>query len=72
MLRKPYNWHAELLSNYAGRYEDGRKQFESHKTVNGNDVENAAGGTLCMARAKGSPRRAPRSLPIEGDVRVSQ
>src|SRR6185503_1329819 len=66
----PYNWQRGIALYYAGRYEDGRKQFESHQTVNGNDVENAAWRYLCMARA-GSVESARASiLPIEHDGRV--
>jgi len=66
----PYNWQRGIALYYAGRYEDGRKQFESHQTVNGNDVENAAWRYLCMARAKGVAAARAALLPIEGDVRV--
>src|ERR1700737_4291932 len=37
----PYHWQRGISLYYAGRYEDGRKQFELHRTVNPNDVENA-------------------------------
>src|SRR5207244_800732 len=46
----PYLWQRGISLYYAGRYDDGRKQFELHQTVNGNDVENAAWRFLCMAR----------------------
>src|SRR5438093_2465361 len=66
----PYHWQRGITLYYAGRYEDGRKQFELHQTVNGNDVENAAWRYLCMARA-GTVKQARDSiLPIEQDGRV--
>jgi lipoprotein NlpI len=66
----PYHWQRGISLYYAGRYEDGRKQFELHQTVNGNDVENAAWRYLCMARS--GPAQAARDsiLPIEHDSRV--
>jgi lipoprotein NlpI len=48
----PYHWQRGISLYYAGRYDEGRKQFELHQTVNGNDVENAAWRYLCMARAR--------------------
>jgi lipoprotein NlpI len=66
----PYHWQRGISLYCAGRYDDGRKQFELHQTVNGNDVENAAWRYLCMARA-GSVESARASLlPIEHDSRV--
>src|SRR5262245_8155216 len=46
---------------YAGRYRDCRAQFESHRTVNPNDVENAAWHSLCVARAE-TPAKARAAL----------
>ena len=37
----PQLWQRGIALYYAGRYDDCRKQFESHRTVNPNDVENA-------------------------------
>jgi lipoprotein NlpI len=66
----PYHWQRGIALYYAGRYEDGRKQFELHQTVNGNDVENAAWRYLCMARAKGVKAARAALMPIEQDARV--
>jgi lipoprotein NlpI len=66
----PHHWQRGIALYYARRFDDGRKQFELHQTVNGNDVENAAWRYLCMARA-GSVESARASLlPIEHDSRV--
>jgi len=66
----PYHWQRGISLYYAGRYDEGRKQFELHQTVNGNDVENAAWRYLCMARA-GTVKAARASiLPISQDPRV--
>jgi lipoprotein NlpI len=66
----PYNWQRGISLYYAGRYEEGRKQFELHQTVNGNDVENAAWRYLCMARAGTVASARASILPIQQDSRV--
>jgi lipoprotein NlpI len=66
----PQNWQRGIALYYAGRYEDGAKQFELHRTVNPDDVENAAWHFACVARWK-TPEAARESLiPILGDTRV--
>jgi len=66
----PYNWQRGISLYYAGRYEDGRKQFELHQTVNSNDVENAVWRYLCMARAGTVASARAAILPIQHDARV--
>ena len=66
----PYHWQRGSALYYAGRSDDGRKQFELHQTVNGNDVENAAWRYLCMARAGTVQQARDAILPIEHDGRV--
>ena len=66
----PELWQRGIALYYAGRYKDCRAQFESHRTVNPNDVENAAWHFLCVARAE-SPEQARSSLlPVGPDSRV--
>src|SRR3954465_6495626 len=57
----PQLWQRGIALYYAGRYKDCRAQFESHRTVNPNDVENAAWHFLCVARAE-SPEKARAEL----------
>jgi lipoprotein NlpI len=65
----PQLWQRGIALYYAGRYKDCRAQFESHRTVNPNDVENAAWHFLCVARAE-SPQRARLALlPVGPDSR---
>lgn len=65
----PALWQRGIVLYYAGRYNDCRAQFESHRTVNANDVENAAWHFLCVARA-GSPAKARAALlPVGFDPR---
>lgn len=68
----PYHWQRGLALYYAGRFEEGVAQFESHQTVNPNDVENAAWHFLCVVRAKGGSVEKAREklIPIAGDSRV--
>lgn len=66
----PHLWQRGIALYYAGRYKDCREQFESHRTVNPNDVENAAWHFLCVARAA-SPAEAKKALlPVGPDGRV--
>jgi lipoprotein NlpI len=66
----PQHWQRGIALYYAGRYEDGRKQFELHQTVNPHDVENAVWHFLCVARASGAEKARAALIPIEGDARV--
>ena len=66
----PQLWQRGIAQYYAGRYRDCRAQFESHRTVNPADVENAAWHFLCVARAE-SPKSARAALlPVGPDSRV--
>jgi lipoprotein NlpI len=66
----PYLWQRGIALYYAGRYRDCRAQFESHRTVNPDDVENAAWHFLCVARDE-SPKAARAALlPVGPDSRV--
>ena len=66
----PYLWQRGIALYYAGRYQDCRAQFESHRTVNADDVENAAWHFLCVARGD-SPKAARTALlPVGPDPRI--
>jgi lipoprotein NlpI len=66
----PHLWQRGIALYYAGRYKDCREQFESHRKVNPNDVENAAWHYLCVARER-NPDEARRALlPVGPDDRV--
>ncbi len=66
----PHHWQRGLSLYYAGRFDDGRKQFESHQTVNPNDVENAAWHFLCAARATSLTNARAQLLPPGKDARI--
>ena len=66
----PQLWQRGIAQYYAGRYKECRAQFELHRTVNPNDVENAAWHFLCVARAE-NPEKAKRALlPVGPDPRT--
>jgi outer membrane protein assembly factor BamB len=66
----PQLWQRGIALYYAGRYQDCRAQFESHRTVNPDDVENAAWHFLCVARAESLQAAVSRLLPVGPDRRV--
>lgn len=65
----PYLWQRGIALYYAQRYADCRRQFESHRTVNPADVENAAWHFLCVARAESPDRAKAALLPVGVDPR---
>jgi len=66
----PQLWQRGLSLYYAGRFADGRAQFEVHQTVNGNDVENAAWHFLCVVKVDSLDAARKAFIPIVGDARV--
>jgi lipoprotein NlpI len=66
----PELWQRGIALYYAGRYKECRAQFESHRTVNPNDVENAAWHFLCVARAESPEKARSAILPVGPDARV--
>jgi len=65
----PQLWQRGIALYYVGRYQDCRAQFESHRTVNPNDVENPAWHFLCVARADSPARARAALLPVGPDQR---
>ncbi len=66
----PQLWQRGIALYYVGRYKDCRRQFESHRKVNPNDVENAAWHFLCVARAESPEKAKAALLPVGPDSRV--
>jgi lipoprotein NlpI len=66
----PQLWQRGIALYYAGRYTDCRQQFESHRTVNPDDVENAAWHFLCVAREQSPEKARAALLPVGPDSRV--
>lgn len=68
--RAPHLWQRGIALYYAGRYNDCRRQFESHRIVNPDDVENAAWHFLCVARAESPAKARAALLPVGPDPRA--
>ena len=66
----PELWQRGIALYYAGRYKDCRAQFELHRTVNPNDVENAVWHFLCVARQESPDKAKSALLPVGPDSRV--
>jgi lipoprotein NlpI len=67
---RPQLWQRGIALYYAGRYRDCRAQFELHRTVNPDDVENAAWHFLCVAREESIEKARALLLPVGPDSRV--
>jgi lipoprotein NlpI len=65
----PQLWQRGIALFYAGRYKDCRVQFESHRTVNPADVENAAWHFMCAAKADSPQAARAAILPVGADPR---
>ena len=65
----PELWQRGIALYYVGRYDDCRRQFESHKSVNPNDVENPAWHFLCVAHAQSAARAREALLSVGPDQR---
>jgi lipoprotein NlpI len=65
----PQLWQRGIALYYAGRHTDCRRQFESHRTVNPDDVENAAWHFLCVAREQAPDKARAALLPVGPDPR---
>jgi lipoprotein NlpI len=66
----PYLWQRGIAQYYAGRFRECRDMFISHRTVNPDDVENAAWHFLCVARAESPEAARKQILPVGPDARV--
>src|SRR6187431_2404476 len=66
----PYLWQRGIAQYYAGKYRECRDMFVSHRTVNPDDVENAAWHFLCVARAESPAKARAALLPVGPDARV--
>ena len=67
---EPQLWQRGLALYYAQRFADGVKQFETHQTVNSQDVENAVWHLLCAARVSDVDKARKKLIPITDDTRV--
>lgn len=68
--REPHHWQRGLAYYYAGKFKEGVEQFEIHREVNANDVENAVWQFICRAQLEGFDAAREKLMPIKGDARV--
>jgi len=61
----PQLWQRGISDYYAGKFREGRQQFELHQTVNPHDVENATWHFLCVARVDGLAAAKKSLLKID-------
>jgi lipoprotein NlpI len=66
----PHHWQRGISHYYAGMYAEGAKQFEAHRTVNANDVENSVFHYICLAKAKDKATALKEFIPTAGDSRI--
>ena len=69
-LLAPRLWQRGIALYYAGRYADCKSQFESHRTVNPNDVENPVWHYACVAKLESPAKARAAILPVGADSRV--
>ena len=65
----PQLWQRGIALYFIGEHEAAARQFEIHRTVNPNDVENAAWHFLCVAKAQSPAEAKAKLLPAPGDPR---
>jgi lipoprotein NlpI len=63
-------WERGIADYYAGRFQDGAKQFELYQTYHDQDVENSVWRYLCVAQTDGVEKARKTLLPIDNDPRV--
>ena len=65
--REPWLWERGIALYQLGQFRKAAKQFETHYTVNENDVENTAWHLICVARSPGQTLELARRKLIEID-----
>lgn len=65
----PYDWQRGIALYYGDRFAEGREQFELHRKVNPNDVENSVWHFLCVAKTEGLEAARKVLIPSAGDAR---
>lgn len=66
----PQLWQRGISHYYAKRYADGVRQFETHRTVNPEDVENSVWHFLCAAAINGPEQAREGLIPVTRDGRI--
>ena len=66
----PQLWQRGISHYYAKRFADGVRQFETHRTVNPEDVENSVWHFLCAAAISGANQAREGLIPVTRDRRI--
>ena len=66
---KPELWQRGIALYFTKDYKTAAEQFEVHRKVNPNDVENAAWHFLCVAKNESFEKAQENILPAPGDPR---
>ena len=67
---EPQLWQRGLALYYAKRFQEGVEQFETHQTVNSQDVENAVWHMLCAARTSNVENARKSIINVRLDRRI--
>ncbi len=67
---EPHHWQRGISYYYAERFEEGEEQFQLHRSVNPQDVENAVWHFLCAMPSIGPVNARARLIPIDNDPRA--
>jgi lipoprotein NlpI len=65
----PHLWQRGIALYYLGRFKDCQAQFEQHRKVNPEDVENSAWHYLCTSRAESPVKARSILIPSTQDSR---
>ncbi len=65
--QEAYHWHRGIAYYFAGRYEDGRKQFQLRQSAGTNTIENALWHFICSARVSGIEKARTSMLIYQED-----
>jgi lipoprotein NlpI len=66
----PFMWQRGIAQYYVGRFDECARMFATHRTVNPDDVENAAWHFLCVAADETFDAARRKLLPVGPDSRV--
>ena len=66
----PFMWQRGIAQYYTGRFNECARMFASHRTVNPDDVENAAWHFVCVAADESLETARKQLLPVGPDSRV--
>ena len=66
----PSLWMRGIALYYAGKYEEGAKQFAACNKESPSDVEDAFWNWMCNAKAQSPAKATAQVLPVANDSRI--